>query len=189
MESIMGVLRVTAATLLFLLSITKAATGDQTDPRLENLFIKLKNAEIFSIARSAEHEIWTIWLERPGEPQVDEAMRRGLRAMREAAYADALAAFDDAVRLAPDFAEAWNKRATVYYLIGDYEKSIADIDRTLALEPRHFGALSGLGMIRLALGQKAEALAAYEAGIAIHPFLQARGFIDALRQEVQGQKI
>ncbi|MEQ8394810.1 tetratricopeptide repeat protein [Thalassobaculum sp.] len=117
------------------------------------------------------------------------AMARGLRAMREADHATALAAFDTAVRLAPEFAEAWNKRATVHFLRGDYTRSIADVRRTLALEPRHFGALSGLGMINLRLDRKEDALRAFEAALDLHPYLPVRFEIEALREAVAGEKI
>lgn len=165
------------------------ARADQTDARLDPLFDRLKGAEVFSIAHKTEQEIWIIWHERPEGQAVNAVMERGLRAMRESVLDDALEAFDQAVSLAPNFAEAWNKRATIYYLLGDYTKSIADIRQTLALEPRHFGALSGLGLINLALDRKAAALEAFEAALKIHPFLPSRFQIEALRQEVAGEKI
>lgn len=165
------------------------AGADQNDPRLPPLFEQLRNAEAFSIAQTAERDIWAIWLEWTGAREVSDAMARGLRAMREADHATALAAFDAAVRLAPDFAEAWNKRATVHFLMGDYTRSIADVRRTLTLEPRHFGALSGLGMINLRLDRKADALRAFEAALVVHPYLPVRFEIEALREAVAGEKI
>lgn len=166
-----------------------AASADQTDPRLSGLFEKLRDAETFAIAHAVEQKIWVIWHEPPDHLEVSMAMDRGLRAMRESNHEEALAAFDDAVRLAPDFAEAWNKRATINYLLGDYGASIADVQQTLLLEPRHFGALSGLGLINLALGRKADALAAFEAALAVHPYLPERFQIDALREAVAGERI
>ena len=166
-----------------------SARADQTDPRLDLLFERLKKADVFATAYETEREIWRIWLEPPPDPDVATAMQNGLRAMDQADFATAVEAFDEAVRMAPDFAEAWNKRATVFYLIGDYRRSIEDVQRTLALEPRHFGALSGLGLINLALDRKADALAAFEAALAVHPFLPARHQIDALRDEVAGEKL
>jgi len=168
---------------------TGQVAADQTDPRLDLLFKKLKSAEVFSIARTVEHEIWSIWLQRSGEPEVSDVMARGLRAMRESAFDDAVEEFGRVIELAPDFAEAWNKRATVYFLQGDYAASIADVRQTLLLEPRHFGALAGLGHINMALGRKADALAAYEAALEVHPYLSIRFQIEALREEVAGEKI
>jgi tetratricopeptide (TPR) repeat protein len=103
---------------------------------------------------------------------------------------DALAAFDELVRLAPDFAEGWNKRATLHYLMGNLSASLADIDRTLKLEPRHFGALSGRGLVYLALGREEPALAAFDAALAIYPNLQGRDtHIKKLREKLRGQRI
>ena len=79
--------------------------------------------------------------------------------------------FDDLVDIAPEYAEAWNKRATVHFLLGNLADSIADVDVTLDLEPRHFGALSGLGQIELQLGDPAAALSAFEAALLMHPHL------------------
>lgn len=169
--------------------LTVPAAADQTDPRLAPLFDKLKSAEAFSIAHATERQIWEIWLEWPGGPEVSDAMERGLRAMREANHEAAVAAFSAAVGLAPNFAEAWNKRATVLYMQGEYAKSIADVRQTLALEPRHFGALAGLGLINLQLDRKAEALEAFEAALEVHPYLPVRFQIDALREAVAGEKI
>ena len=91
--------------------------------------------------------------------------------------------------LEPDFAEAWNKRATVHYLMGDYVASVHDIQQTLALERRHFGALSGLGMIYEAIGRPSAALRSFEAALAINPHLDAtRQRIEELRRELEGSR-
>ena len=175
--------------LVVLLGDPVQARADQTDPRLDALFEKLRIAEVFSIAHATEQQIWTIWHEAPDIPEVAEIMERGLQFMREARLGEALIAFDAAVKKAPRFAEAWNKRATIQYLRGEYAQSIADVRKTLALEPRHFGALSGLGLIYLKLDRKAEALAAFEAALKVHPFLPVRFEIDFLREAVEGEKI
>jgi tetratricopeptide (TPR) repeat protein len=99
----------------------------------------------------------------------------------------ALDYFNRMVELAPDFAEAWNKRATVYYLMENYRASVLDIERTLELEPRHFGALSGLGMIYDAIDEPAAALRSFEAAVAINPHLDGpRQRIDLLRRQLRG---
>ena len=102
--------------------------------------------------------------------------------------AEALAAFDRVVELAPDYAEGWNKRATLHYLRGNYVASVDDIERALDLEPRHFGALSGLAMVSLAIGEEERALDAFEAALAIHPHLAgADTHIRNLRKRVRGE--
>lgn len=168
--------------------IASPGWADQKDPRLPDLFEVLRNAEHRDDAWRAEGRIWSIWLEYEGDERVSVAMRAGLDAMGKQRFADAIAGFDEAVRLDPDFAEAWNKRATVFYLVGDLARSIADVQRTLALEPRHFGALSGLGLIYLQMDRLEDAVKAFEAALAIHPFLPAASQIDAMREQLRGEK-
>lgn len=189
MDGILPKFRWLAFALVALVGSAGLVRADQTDPRLDELFEKLRISEVFSIAHATEQQIWIIWHQPPDIPEVAEIMEDGLQAMRESRLDDALEAFDKAVKKAPNFAEAWNKRATIYYLMGDYPASIADVRQTLALEPRHFGALSGLGLINLKLDRKADALAAFEAALKIHPYLSVRFEIDALRKAVEGEKI
>ena len=110
--------------------------------------------------------------------------------MNHRAFEAALTSFNTVIEMRPDFAEGWNKRATLYYLVGEFERSIADVERTLALEPRHFGALSGLGLINMALERPVEALAAFEAALAVHPHMpNAKRMIKQLRAIVERSTI
>ncbi len=112
-------------------------------------------------------------------------MRQGIVAMNSRDYSSALEAFNAVIREAPDFAEGWNKRATLYWLMGELQKSIDDIERTLALEPRHFGALSGLGMIRKKQERPAEAIQAYKRALEIYPTMpNATDQIKALEEQL-----
>ena len=161
---------------------------DPRDARLGELFARLAQAASAHEAGEIEREIWAAWLATDDEAATPW-MRRGLGAMEVRDFATALAAFDRVVELAPDYAEGWNKRATLHWLRGELEESLADIDRTLALEPRHFGALSGLAMIREAQGRPFEALEALEKLLHIHPRLpQLRERIEALSAQL-GQAI
>jgi len=165
------------------------AAAGQDDERLDYLFAQLKTTDDEVKAHVIEQMIWRIWIEN-GDPAVDQAMTDGIAAMASGDYPAALADFDTVVKLAPGFAEGWNKRATVYYLMKNYAASVADVERTLALEPRHFGALSGLGLIYLALGDDAAALKAFEAALAIHPHMSGvRERVRALRILVRGRAI
>jgi tetratricopeptide (TPR) repeat protein len=102
----------------------------------------------------------------------------------------ALGKFDQIVKIAPGFAEGWNKRATVHYLLGDFAGSLHDIERTLKLEPRHFGALSGRGLVLLELDQQAGALEAFESALEVHPKLPGASHnAKALRREIQKHEI
>jgi tetratricopeptide (TPR) repeat protein len=163
-----------------------AAEARQDDPRLKDLFGELKDASSSLEARVIETKIWKIWIE-DGNPQVDALMDRGMDAMSIEDTETALAAFDQVVKLDGTFAEGFNKRATVEFMRHDFAASVADIERTLALEPRHFGALAGLGQVYLAMHKKAAALKAFEAALAINPRLeQVRQTVDELKQQLEG---
>ncbi|HKA14031.1 MAG TPA: tetratricopeptide repeat protein [Myxococcota bacterium] len=154
--------------------------ADGRDATLRELFALLARAGSEREASAVEREIWSAWLATDDEPAAPW-IARGLAAMEACDFAAALEAFDRVVELAPDYAEGWNKRATLHWLRGAFEESVADIDRTLALEPRHFGALSGLAMIREAQGRPFEALEALEKLLHIHPRLpQLRERIEQL---------
>src|SRR3546814_496340 len=136
--------------VLAVLAAPRPAAADQNDSRLDELFIRLLEAPAPGEAQRIEGEIWRIWLESD-DGAVRGLMRDGLAAMQRGDYPHALAKFDQMVLIAPDFAEGWNKRATVHYLLGNDGQSLDDIAKTLELEPRHFGAPAGrgLGYLRL----------------------------------------
>jgi len=165
-----------------LLSLTAAA--DQNDQRLAPLFETLKTTGDPATARAAEVEIWRIWIDS-GDSDIDALMVEGVVAMNNARLADAITIFGEITERAPAFAEGWNKRATAYFLNENYAASVRDIQTTLALEPRHFGAISGMGLIFLTRGDETGALAAFEAVAAIHPNSPgARQRIEELRKRV-----
>jgi tetratricopeptide (TPR) repeat protein len=141
--------------------------------RLDELFGRLKSATDQAEADAAVAEIWRLW-QRTGTPELDELMERVAALIGQGLAPLALPMLDDMVAREPDWAEAWNKRATALYIVGAHDRSLADIDRVLALEPRHFGALAGLGLIRMARGQYREALDAYRRALAVNPFLKER---------------
>jgi tetratricopeptide (TPR) repeat protein len=102
---------------------------------------------------------------------------------------DARQAFNEIVEMAPGFAEGWNKRATIHYLLKDYSASVKDIAQTLRLEPKHFGALSGLGLINAALGRHQAAVKAFEQALIIHPHMRgARQHIKILKEHLKGEE-
>ena len=161
-------LRLSALVVVLFAMLAGVAQADQKDPRLDKLFEQLKTAVNTEVAQPIEEQIWNIWLES-GDQNVDALMAIGVAAMNDSNYDQAYRAFSRVVDLAPNFAEGWNKRATVLYLMGRYEDSIKDIGKTLALEPRHFGALSGLGLCNAQLDREKEALDAFEKALAINP--------------------
>lgn len=165
------------------------ARADQTDPRLGELFTQLMAVSEPVEAATVELEIWEIWHET-SDQAAQSLLQVGNDAMRRNGYHDALIAFDMLVAIAPDFAEGWNKRATVHYLLGNFDKSREDIAKTLELEPRHFGALSGLGLVYVNLDDLERALIAFEAALAVSPHMAGtRANAEAIRQIVLGREI
>ncbi len=174
---------------LALLALAFAAQAAQNDARLDGLFEHLGSATNPGEARLVEEAIWQIWL-ISNDARANRLMARGIGAMNRGEHARALAAFDDIVKILPGFAEGWNKRATVHYLMGSHQASLGDIERTLALEPRHFGALSGRGLVNLALDRDEAALKAFEAALRIYPHQSgARSRAKALREKLKGKAI
>jgi tetratricopeptide (TPR) repeat protein len=146
----------------------QSACADQQDPRLDDLFRALRDTQDVGAASAIEVQIWDIWIANDN-PEYFELMVSGIRHMNANALGLALADFNRLIEIAPNYAEAWNKRATVYYLMQDYAASAKDIDKTLALEPFHFGALSGLGLVRLGEGRYLDARNAFQTVLEIYP--------------------
>ncbi|MEM9062759.1 MAG: tetratricopeptide repeat protein [Pseudomonadota bacterium] len=138
---------------------------------------------------AVQRQIWAAW-NRTGSDSMDFLAQRADQAMAAEQYTAALVYLNDLVRLAPDFAEGWNKRATLHFLTDEYGKSLDDIAQVLRREPRHFGALSGLGIILDRIGDQAGALEAYRRAVAIHPNLPgANEGIKKLEKEVEGRRL
>jgi len=171
-----------------------AAPSEETSPadsktKLDELFASLAKARSEEEGQSVERQIVRIWLQS-GSPTIDLLMRRAIGAMQDKDYPLALDYLDSVTMLKPDYAEGWNKRATVYYLMDDYGQSIADIEHVLALEPRHFGALSGLGHILEDIGEDKRALEVFDRALEIHPNLtEIRKSADKLRKHLGGRDI
>jgi len=172
---------------LAILLAAPAARADQNDARLPALFERLRGADPATAADLRE-QIWEIWFAAE-ESEVDQLMTLGEAAMASGQLRMAVAMFDAVIERRPDFAEGWNRRATAYYMLGAYAQSEADVARVLQLEPRHFGALSGLGLINTARERYDAAIAAYERALAVDPNLPgARINLDTLRRR-QGRGI
>jgi tetratricopeptide (TPR) repeat protein len=157
--------------------------------RLDGLFATLKSAKSASEAKVAEGSILELWLES-GSDTIDLLMDWAIKAIDAKNYPLALDYLDRVVTMKPDYVEGWNKRATVYFLTDDYKKSIFDIERTLALEPRHFGALSGLGMIMRDIGDDKRAIEAFKRALAVDPYLDnVKKALDDIEVDDAGKEI
>jgi tetratricopeptide (TPR) repeat protein len=178
--------RAVAAFLLVLLTCTAAVAEDTA--KLDGLFDRLKTANPAEAGR-IESEIWIEW-SKSGSPALDLLLQRGRDAMAMGDTTLAIAHFTAIIDQDPSFAEGWNARATAFYQAGEFGPSIADIAQVLQLNPRHFGALSGLGSIFEEAGQRERALEVYKAALEIHP--QMEGVIEAVKRletESEGQEL
>ena len=156
--------------VLILLAYSLASPADQNDPALDDLFEQLAVTTSDEEASNITREIWQRWTAND-DPDVSQLMQIGIRALNYSTYRKALQSFDRVIEIAPEFAEGWNKRATLYYHIKEYRRSIDDIKKTLRLEPRHFGAWSGLGLVSIAQENYAGALAAFKKALSINPHI------------------
>lgn len=150
------------------LLFSSAALPDQSDGRLDALFSLLRQTENLTTIQQAENQIWEIWLQHPNA-DVERLMQLGTQRMNTQRFNEALAVFNQIIESYPDYAEGWNKRATLYYAVGNLDASVADIEKTLELEPRHFGALSGLGLVYIQRQELSKAKQAFENLVEVHP--------------------
>ena len=156
---------------------------------LDFLFGALKAAPDEASAKHVEARIWAIWLQTPSDTAA-LLMVRAKAAMDAQKFDVALKLLDAVVKLRPDYVEAWNRRATVYYLQNDYQHSLEDIEQVLVREPRHFGALAGLGMIMQDLGDDKRALDAFRKALAVNPYLEkVPEMVKTLSEKVEGRDI
>jgi tetratricopeptide (TPR) repeat protein len=156
---------------------------------LDFLFGALKAAPDEASAKHVEARIWAIWLQTPSDTAA-LLMVRAKAAMDAQKLDVALKLLDAVVKLRPDYVEAWNRRATVYYLQNDYQHSLEDIEQVLVREPRHFGALAGLGMIMQDLGDDKRALDAFRKALAVNPYLEkVPEMVKTLTEKVEGRDI
>jgi len=162
--------------------------GDKTKG-LDFLFGALKAAPDETSARHVEARIWAAWLQTSSDT-VALLMTRSKAAMDAKQTEVAVKLLDSVIKLRPDYIEAWNRRATLYYLQNDYGRSLADIQQVLMREPRHFGALAGLGMIMQDLGEDKRALEAFRKALEVDPYLEkVPDLVKSLTEKVEGRDI
>ncbi|MCC6776265.1 MAG: tetratricopeptide repeat protein [Hyphomicrobiales bacterium] len=169
-------------------TLPKPQRGDKTH-NLDRLFEALKVAPDQESAKFVENRIWAIWLSSPSDT-ANLLMGRAKTAADAKDYDLAVKLLDTVIELRPDFAEAWNRRATVFFSKKEFGRAIADIHEVLAREPRHFGALSGLGIIFQELGDDKHALDVYRRALAIYPRIERiPDLVKKLTESVEGRDI
>ena len=159
--------------------------GDQSDHRLDGLFATLKSDDSVIVQSDTIQSIWTIWYEHDNN-DINKLMEQGSEAIKLGQMKEAEQIFSQIIEQSPDFSEGWNRRATVRFNRGDYRGSLADIKQTLRLEPRHFGAIWGRGMILGLQGDFSGAIEAFKQMLQITPYSEdAKRRIELLEQELR----
>ena len=178
--------------LSFLFSSNVNAEGRKSE--LDKLFFQLKNTKNLSSAQIAEKEIQKIWSIHPSDDRrgfrLTELLTQGSVLISRGELSKAYEVFTKIIAVEPDWFEAWNKRATVLYLMNRYQSSLDDIKITLALEPRHFGALSGQALNYIELKKYEKAIESYKSALKIYPLLDsAKKMIPELQELINDQVI
>ena len=163
--------------------------GSDRTRGLDFLFGALKAAPDEISAKHVEARIWAMWLQTPSDTAA--LLMSRAKAAADAKKLDvAVKLLDSLIRLRPDYTEAWNRRATLYYMQNDYGRSLADIQQVLIREPRHFGALAGLGMIMQEIGDEKRALDAFRKALAVNPHMEkVQESVKSLTEKVEGRDI
>lgn len=140
------------------------------------------------VRNTAEQAIWKVWA-RSGDPNVDRLYARGIREMNEGSFARAISTFSEIIKLKPDFAEGWNKRATLYFMTEQYDKSLEDCDEVMKRNPFHFGALSGYGHIHVEFKLYEQAIEYFEKALKINPnMVSVARLVQRLEKQLKDQR-
>ena len=162
--------------------------ANERDDKLDVLFEKLKKS--LDTTTKIEQEIWSLWVTHPSDNNLTIKLEEGSILMQRQQLYGAISIFTEVIRLDPSWAEAWNKRATAYYMVGDFQKSQEDIDQVLKLEKRHFGALAGQGMVNIQLKNFEKALESYKKVQEIHPSMKSpKIMIKEIQEFIKNQSI
>ena len=141
-----------------------------------------------AVRNTAEQSIWKIWA-RSGDPNVDRIYARGIREMNEGSFARAISTFTEIIKLKPDFAEGWNKRATLYFMTEQYDKSLEDCDEVMKRNPYHFGALSGYGHVHVEFRLFEQAIDYFQKALQINPnMVSVARLIERLERQLKEQR-
>ena len=173
--------------LIFLSSSFLSA--NERDAQLDKLFNELKK-NVPSLSPSIAEQIWILWSTHPTDQKLTYILDEGSRLVQDQQLNRAIDVFTEAIELDPTWAEAWNKRATVFYMIGEFQKSQDDIDKVLELEERHFGALAGQGMVNIKLKNYDKAKRSYQKAQEIYPAMKSsKVMIEQIEELIKRQSI
>jgi len=162
--------RLASFIFLFALLTIQPVFADQTNVELDNLFSDLKAAQNSETGQAIAQQIWALWLESDDQT-IDELVAQGMNEVSKGNLSRGRDIFTDITKRSPNYAEGWNKLATVNYMMGDVEASLKNIKETLKLEPRHFGSISGRGLCYLKQRRWQSAMIEFKAALDVHPWL------------------
>ena len=175
--------------IITLFFFSKSLNASDRDNNLNKLFDELKVGN-FTISQEVEQKIWNIWSTHPTDQNLTEILGEGSKHVRNQELVQAFDIFTKVIEIDPTWAEAWNKRATVLYLLGDYNGSQKDIDKVLKLEKRHFGALAGEGLVNIELKNYEKAIKSYQKAQKIYPSMKSPNImIEKIKELIKQQSI
>ena len=175
--------------IIFSVFFTFPVKANEQQKQLEKLFNDLK-VDNFSLANVVEQKIWKVWSTHPNSKDLTMMLTLGSDFVNNKELEKAIEIFSNVIDLDPSWAEAWNKRATVYYMIGEFEKSQADINKVLELESRHFGALAGQGLVNIELKNYEKAIKSYQQAQEIYPSMQSPNImIEKIKKLIKKQSV
>ncbi|MDC0853685.1 tetratricopeptide repeat protein [Candidatus Pelagibacter sp.] len=175
--------------IFVLLFLTTNLSANDRDTQLDKLFLELKK-DIPSLSSKIAQQIWTLWSTHPTDKKLTLILDEGSRLVQDQQLTRAINVFTQVIELDPTWAEAWNKRATVFYMVGEFQKSQDDIDKVLELEERHFGALAGQGMVSIKLRNYDKAMKSYLKAQEIYPAMKSsKVMIEQIEELIKRQSI
>ena len=176
-------------TIIILIFSTTTLSANDRDIELNKLFLELKK-DIPSLSSRIAQQIWMLWSTHPTDQKLTSILDEGSRLVQDQQLTRAIDVFTEAIELDPTWAEAWNKRATVLYMVGEFQKSQDDIDKVLELEERHFGALAGQGMVNIQLENYDKAKRSYQKAQEIYPAMKSsKVMIEQIEELIKRQSI
>ena len=177
-------------TILFFIFFT-AVNSENFDQinKLNGLFDQLEKVDNSKTAALLEKEIWSLWHEHPNDNQLTEKLEFGNELMQYGSYDYALKVFDNIIKTDPKWSEAWNKRATVFFLMNQYTKSLDDIEKVLDIESRHFGALSGQARIFIKLKEYEKAIESLKKALQFYPSFESGKLIPEIERLIKEESI
>ena len=175
--------------IIFLILSTSVLSANERDTKLDKLFLELKK-NIPSLSPGIAEQIWKLWSTHPTDQKLTSLLDEGSMLVQDQQLNKAIVVFTEAIELDPNWAEAWNKRATVLFMIGEFQKSQDDIDKVLELEERHFGALAGQGMVNIQLKNYDKAKRSYQKAQEIYPAMKSsKVMIEQIEELIKRQSI